>query len=607
MGRDLAEQQRRYQWSLPGVGTPPSPYPPACNHIPFFSEDNKSILQIFDAMRLADTGFVLSGILPDTVVDFVYSNPDKGDTMEELDKRNAELRAAKKNILKEPNVGDCVKVKWFTDENFGQQQLIGANPVTITLASEKWVTEFTEAAEGQGNTRASGAIQGWHQAGELYVQDCSYYREAIGLPDIDVIAADVQDQTKGRYTGAAVTLFHLSQAGRLHPISIIIDYKQSIDNSVVIFNRRLSQDDGIDQESQAVDWPWRYAKSCAQSADWIRHEATVHLTHCHMVEEATIVASKRTLPRDHLVYRCLSPHWFKTLPLNAAARNVLVPSVIVPICGMSKESTYSFIRHAYSTFNWTEGYVPRDLERRGFPPDQLDEPKFHNYAYGRGIYLIWQVLRKFVKAFLVNGGKGFSTDEKVRQDQYIRAWCKEMQSDQGGQMKSWPTIQTLDELVDCVTMCIHIASPQHTAVNYLQEYFQSYVVNRPPALCTPPPTSLDALHAYTERDLMLSLPIGRPHEWLLASHLVHLLSYKVAEDQNIQNYGVSLFHSTAKEPHLQAAAKDFVNDLVELGSVVNKDGPASPGVLGQISSQLDFAEMPYTVMEPVDTAVSILI
>ena len=116
MGRDLAEQQQRYQWALPGIGTP-SPYPPFCNHILFFSEDNKSIIQISDAMRLAGTAFVLSGISPEKVVDFVDSNPDQGDTMEMLDQRNAELRAAKKNILKEPNVGDCVKVKWFTDEN----------------------------------------------------------------------------------------------------------------------------------------------------------------------------------------------------------------------------------------------------------------------------------------------------------------------------------------------------------------------------------------------------------------------------------------------------------------------------------------------------------
>lgn len=100
---------------------------------------------------------------------------------------------------------------------------------------------------------------------------------------------------------------------------------------------------------------------------------------------------------------------------------------------------------------------PADLERRGFPVEDLldqDNTKFHNYAYGKQILLMWQVLRKFVASFLANGGQGFDTDEKVASDADIKRWCDEMRSDDGGQMKSWPVIKTVDQLVDCVTMCI---------------------------------------------------------------------------------------------------------------------------------------------------------
>ncbi|THC90331.1 hypothetical protein EYZ11_010210 [Aspergillus tanneri] len=43
---------------------------------------------------------------------------------------------------------------------------------------------------------------------------------------------------------------------------------------------------------------------------------------------AIIVASNRQLQPDHLVMQLLYPHWQKTLALNAAARNNLVPHVI---------------------------------------------------------------------------------------------------------------------------------------------------------------------------------------------------------------------------------------------------------------------------------------
>jgi len=57
-------------------------------------------------------------------------------------------------------------------------------------------------------------------------------------------------------------------------------------------------------------------------------------------------------------------------------------------------------------------------------------------------------------------------------------------------MPTFPTIETKDQLVDAVTMCIHIALPQHAAVNYLQNFYQVFVPAKQPALYTPIPDSL---------------------------------------------------------------------------------------------------------------------
>lgn len=230
---------------------------------------------------------MLLSIVPDSIKDFTYSYPDQGATMADIDKRNATLRAEKKNILSEPNIGDLKDHKWYTDEIFAQQQFTGTNPATIQIASTALVQGFTEAATSQKLTEHVALLDSASKTSSLYVQDCGYYRSALGVSADTEFKADNTPKDKPRYAASSVTLFHLTDSGKLHPLAIVIDFKGSIEKSVTIFNTRKSPDEQADQVN---DWPWRYAKSVAQSSDWLQHELTVHLTNCHLVEEATIVS-----------------------------------------------------------------------------------------------------------------------------------------------------------------------------------------------------------------------------------------------------------------------------------------------------------------------------
>lgn len=60
------------------------------------------------------------------------------------------------------------------------------------------------------------------------MQDCSYFRDAIGVEGHHVIESD------GRFFCATVSLFQLHYDGRLHPLAIVIDFKGSFDKSVTI-------------------------------------------------------------------------------------------------------------------------------------------------------------------------------------------------------------------------------------------------------------------------------------------------------------------------------------------------------------------------------------
>lgn len=214
---------------------------------------------------------------------------------------------------------------------------------------------------------------------------------------------------------------------------------------------------------------------------------------------------------------------------------------------------------------------------------------------------MWNTLRKFVSTIL---RPHYPADSTVARDHYLQSWVEEIQSPQGANIPTFPALQTFESLVDAVTMCIHIASPQHTAVNYLQDYYQSFVPNKPPSLLRPLPQSQSELQDLTEQDLIDSLPVKEPRVWLLASHLPYLLSSVVADDQSLLEYALSMKgvansgneDGEKKVDGMARAAEEFYEDLVRLEGKFNDN-----------ALLVDDRTVLYTVMAPEETAVSILI
>src|SRR5690554_3544011 len=163
----------------------------------------------------------------------------------------------------------------------------------------------------------------------------------------------------------------------------------------------------------------------------------------------------------------------------------------------------------------------------------------------------------------------YPDDESVAKDaELFDTWSSEVRDDDKGRLRTFPAeIRTLEQLINAVTMCIHIASPQHTAVNYLQHYYQDFVVAKPAALSAAPPHTLEELENIDETKLLAALPINRPREWLLSSHLPYLLSFRVADKNSLAGYVSSLYQvyknkSSAEDRHApkikEAAARFYV-------------------------------------------------
>lgn len=613
--RDLQQKKAIYLWSDPTKDG----YPPHLETVPKDQQDGSpgigSIFQTQEENFVGAIATAFSFLIPADISH--EGTPYAGPSIVDCEKYNRDNPSSNTDIMDGNNLGD--KVDWYSDARFAQQYLSGVNPCTISAAPQSKVQTYVEEAGKQGLEDMKKLLS---EGKDLFIQDYSYFREATGVtddqtfqntvPEMDATGTTPTGNMVNRYACAPVIIFQLHEDGRLHPLAITLDYRTSLDKSITIFNRRLTPDDKGDIDEKD-DWPWRYAKTCAGTADWARHEIAVHLVETHMIEEAIIVATNRTIPEDHLLYELLSPHWFRTLALNAAARQILVPAVIARIAGFgpspapTQSRTYKLVDYSYKNFNFQDGYIPNDLKKRGFSDIEAHiGGKYRNYPYATDMYLLWGVIRDFVRSVLE---AKYTCDKEIQSDSYLSDWCKEIQTN--GQIPTFPTVTTRDQLIDAVTMCIHIASPQHTAVNYLQDYYYSFVAARPPALCTPLPQDLKTLQAYTEKDLTAALPIGAEgakwKDWLLAAQLPKLLSFKVESQYNLITYAKSLYNvnkdRTASEkkdfPYSKAfkeAAACFYSRLREL-----------EGIFKTVSDNQTEGTIEYKVLQPELTAVSILI
>jgi hypothetical protein len=266
------------------------------------------LLNIFDLSRLIETAITTVPEIPEGISSLLYG-PSIGNTMAQIESRMRTM-----SIGSVPSIAD--RTDWFTDAVFAQQAFSGSNPTTIARSSMEWLTRFMTAANGQGN-KGMYTLLSNANIESMFIQDCSYFRAACSAqPDQTLCSEDGR-----RFGCASVTLFHLSPGGALHPLAIVLDWRGNMGNSVCIFNTRLTPDHNGAQE--ANDWPWRYAKLCSQVADWTRSECGTHLTDCHFVQEAVIVAAQRSFPTDHVVFNILAPHWYVSM---------LAPSILKLTC-----------------------------------------------------------------------------------------------------------------------------------------------------------------------------------------------------------------------------------------------------------------------------------
>ena len=218
--------------------------------------------------------------------------------------------------------------------------------------------------------------------------------------------------------------------------------------------------------------------------------------------EAYNIATMRTIPDAHPLYKLLRPAFRYTIAINSQARKILVNDggIIDALFSVSKNQLMERCNERYNV-HWSN--IKRNLKERG-----VDNPdKLPNYYYRDDGVRLWDAIEAYVRSIL---DLFYTDDIDVQEDSEIRDWTNEIHSFgfpafHGGPMgRGFPKqINTKDELVEYCTLIMFNGSVQHSAVNFGQLQTYAFSPNAPLRMRRPLPTQ-KGLTTYD--DILQTLP-----------------------------------------------------------------------------------------------------
>jgi arachidonate 15-lipoxygenase len=215
-------------------------------------------------------------------------------------------------------------------------------------------------------------------------------------------------------------------------------------------------------------WPWRAAKSIVASADTNHHELIAHLGRTHLFVEPFIVATHQQLSSEHPVYLLLVRHFEGTIFINWAAVKFLIADGggVEQLLAGTIQSARQVAVESLTGMTFSDAIVPQALAARGFN----GEVPF-TFPYRDDALAVWGAIHDWVSSYL---GIFYPDDAAVQNDAALQAWAQLVTSQDGGRVASFPSLQSVDTLVDALSAIIFAASAQHAAVNFPQATIMSY-------------------------------------------------------------------------------------------------------------------------------------
>lgn len=374
------------------------------------------------------------------------------------------------------------------DEFFAYLRVAGPNPTMIeqvrSLFGDILSHKFPVTnAHYQAVMGSDDSLEQALEEGRLYLADYAILAGAIN---------GTYPGTHQKYIEAPQALFAIPQASsasrNLRPVAIQCGQTPSPETPILI---PTAQD-------ESARYAWERAKSAVQVADTNYHEAVVHLARTHLFIGPFVMATHRQLLPTHPLSILLRPHFEGTLNINNGAQSLLmapkggVDTTLAATIDCARALTVAGLQ----TYGFNSAMLPKQLEQRGV----ANSDTFPIYPYRDDALLLWQAIQEWVSAYL---HLYYTDDAVVQRDQALQNWTAELIAFDGGRVIDFGEagrIQTLNYLIEAVTMIIFTASAQHAAVNFPQGDIMVYPPAMPLAGYTPAPTqTTSSEQAYFEQ------------------------------------------------------------------------------------------------------------
>ncbi|MBD8526617.1 lipoxygenase family protein [Pseudomarimonas arenosa] len=330
-----------------------------------------------------------------------------------------------------------------------------------------------------------------------------------------------------RYIAAPIALFYWNPTpppgfppgGALQPIAIQLGQRFDAEATPIYTPNDCAGGD------DAKGYKWQIAKYIVNAVCAIQHESVAHLGDCHLIIEPMVVAMHRQLATSHPLYKLLIPHFRFTININDdAIHSLVVPGGVVACnVGIEIESTLALVSRAHRAWRWDERLPERQFALRAV--DQLAVFPFRDDTL-----LLWKAIKQYVNDYL---RLYYRNDQDVALDSELQGWIYELTAPQycgfqgldglqpsGDSERPWK-IDSLDYLIEMISLILYTAGPLHASVNYAQYPLMSFVpgvsgsvYKAPPTRSTQIESEQDLLTWYTPLDVAL---YGASFEFLLSS------------------------------------------------------------------------------------------
>ena len=358
---------------------------------------------------------------------------------------------------------DVIK-NYKTDSCFAEQRLSGANPLAIqkidVLPDNFAVTD----AHFQKVAGTELTLEKALKEGKLYFLD---------YPLLSDIKGGVYENVK-KYLPKPQALFYWqsndsSNGGSLVPVAI-----------------QINHDSGAKSVIYTPDDPhldWFLAKTCVQIADGNHQELGSHFAYTHAVMAPFAIVTARQLAENHPIALLLKPHFrFMLFDNDLGRTQFLQPGGPVDefMAGSLAESL-GFVAKVYEEWSVEKFTFPRLIKSR-----RTDDPELlPHFPFRDDGILIWNAVEKFVYEYLQ---LYYKTSQDIIDDYELQNWARELVAQDGGRVKGMPAkIETLEQLIEIISVVVFTCAPLHSALNFSQYEYMAFVPNMPYAAYHPIP------------------------------------------------------------------------------------------------------------------------